>query len=1076
MNTTSKFFSPSINIRRDLGKEIDYIPTSNAHSVFTQITNEYYLGIRAFSIIGAYGVGKSAFLWAFEKVINQERDYFPLNTSFLRRRGFKSINIVGSYRSITEAFASEFKIGENYSASDIFTAIDSFYYTHSDNLKGIAIYIDEFGKFLEYAANNNPSQELYFIQQLAEYVNDTDKEVILITTLHQDFNSYAFTLSKYQQNEWNKVKGRIKEIPFSEPVEQLLYLASERINNQNIEFNRDNNFAQLFKGIKAARVFPLRDYLDEDIAFKLLPLDILAAAILTKALQVYGQNERSLFSFLQANDHLGVAKFESNYPFYNLSLVYDYLLHNFQILRTKYNPHYSQWAAIRSAIERVEGVFEEESERVSSIVKAIGLLNIFSPKSAIVDHAFLTTYCKLALGIKDTKRLLGKLLDYKIIRFTKFNRKFILFEGTDLDIELAIDEAGNLVEQVHGIANYLNEYFEFPFILAKAAFFNYGTPRFFEFKITAKPIEIGEEEPIGEIDGFINLIFPEHFDPDELISSSRKSNNAILYGIYKNTKGIKELIFEIQKIKKVLENNNDDRIAKRELNMILEHQVNLLNHYVLGSIYNGQGNIDWIFQGKRVEFTNQKEFNRTLSNISEIVYHKTPIYRSELINKTKISSPISTANKSLIRALAIDWNKVDLGFPDDKFPPEKTIYLSLIKDTGILATDENGDINFSKPRAVSFLPLWETCEEFLDKSKAGKRNIWELFELLSRPPFKLKRGFIEFWIPIFLFAKREDYAIFEKSIYIPKVTDQLLFLVMKSPHKYYVKSFDITGINLSLFQKYRKLLNQKEREPSNQSFIETVRPFLVFYKALPEYTKSTLRLPTKAGKLRDAIAKAENPEKTFFEDFPSALGYRIKDLSQNWELLDSYIDDLQQNIKSVRIAFDELLNRFEQFIIEFLGLRSASFQEYKSTLVNRFQYLRTHLLNQRHKAFLQRVSSDLDRNNWLSSICHSCIGKSLEKISDNEEMILYDAFADLIVEIDNIVELSSQKFLDKNEDFISIELFSSNLGRQKQIVRFPGEKLLKVNKKKTEIEKILGKENDVNIAAILRILNELLDE
>ena len=71
--------------------------------------------------------------------------------------------------------------------------------------------------------------ELYFIQQLAEYVNDQRKNIFFITTLHQGFNGYSRNLTKTQQNEWDKVKGRLKEITFNEPVEQLLFLASERL-------------------------------------------------------------------------------------------------------------------------------------------------------------------------------------------------------------------------------------------------------------------------------------------------------------------------------------------------------------------------------------------------------------------------------------------------------------------------------------------------------------------------------------------------------------------------------------------------------------------------------------------------------------------------------------------------------------------------------------------------------------------------------------------------------------------------------------------------------------------------------
>ena len=51
-------------------------------------------------------------------------------------------------------------------------------------------------------------------------------------------------------------------------------------------------------------------------------------------------------------------------------------------------------------------------------------------------------------------------LVYKGIYITKYSFKYILFEGTDLDIDIAIDDAGRLVEKVTNVVNYLNQYFD----------------------------------------------------------------------------------------------------------------------------------------------------------------------------------------------------------------------------------------------------------------------------------------------------------------------------------------------------------------------------------------------------------------------------------------------------------------------------------------------------------------------------------------------------------------------------------------------------------------------------------------
>jgi hypothetical protein len=102
-------------------------------------------------------------------------------------------------------------------------------------------------------------------------------------------------------------------------------------------------------------------------------------------------------------------------------------------------------------------------------------------------------------------------------------------------------------------------------------------------------------------------------------------------------------------------------------------------------------------------------------------------------------------------------------------------------------------------------------------------------------------------------------------------------LIAKYPTKVFIKTFDIEGVKLDIFNSYRTFLNQSTEEKfDNNSFIETIKPFIVFYKQLPEYSKQTKRLSASALKIRQAIATSKDPEETFFESFPNALGISLK--------------------------------------------------------------------------------------------------------------------------------------------------------------------------------------------------------
>jgi ribosomal protein S15P/S13E len=1069
-------FTTSVNIIRDTDRDFSYIPTPNAKQVVSQIVNDFKKGIRSFNVVGTYGTGKSSFLLAFEQSVIGKKRYFEPN--FINSPTFDFVKIIGSYSSIVDQFTETFDVQSNKSQQEnIFSEIFNRYHSIGKENKVLFILIDEFGKFLEYASKHNPEKELYFVQQLAEFCNNPKHNILLITTVHQSLESYAYSLSKSQQQEWTKVKGRFREITFNEPVEQLLFLASEYV-AENFETKTTKSVIEkCLKLTTETKAFNFNTDFLKDIASKLYPLDILSANILTLSLQKYGQNERSLFSFLESSDHTGLEKFnKQENPFYNLSNVYDYLNFNFySFLTSKYNPDFSAWSSIRTSIEEVERAFDSNINDYIKTVKTIGLLNIFSASGSVLDLNFFIDYMKTACGVTEAKDVIKKLEAKNIIRYRSHSKRFILFEGTDLDIQTALIDAGNRISEVVDITTLLKKHIQFTPVFAKQYSFATGTPRYFEFIISDYPET--SKTPDGEIDGYVNLVFNSKLKESDIQNKSKLQEEAIIYCFFKNSAEIKNLLFEIEKIQKVIEENKDDKVAKRELENIVESQIRLLNHYITDSIYSGSKEVKWYFKGEEKKIVDKKDFNKLLSQVCSIVYDATPAFKNELVNKHKISSSIHTAKKNYFKALANNWDKENLGFEDSKFPPEKTIYLSLLKENGISPIRENSLDVISIESSSSFNRLWRASEDFLESAKSEQLKISELSEMLNKRPFKLKQGLIDFWIPTFLFLKRDDFAIFNDESYIPNLSEENLELIAKYPSKYSIKTFDIEGVKLDIFNSYRSFLNiATEEKFDNNSFIETIKPFIVFYKQLPEYSKNTKRLSPAAIKIRSAITKSKDPEDTFFEAFPNALGITLTTLQKDKSKLQSYTTNLQNAVRELRTSYDELLNRFEEFICnEFVG-KSIEFEEYKNHLQKRFSKLKKHMLLSNQKTFVQRLDSPLDdRKAWLNSISQAVTGKTLETFSDEDEILLYEKFKAMILELDSLTKISKSDIDENNEEVIGVKIDSFFSKIDPKVVRIPKNKSKEIEQLKNELKNKLGKDNTSNIAAVLNLLKELLE-
>ena len=1068
-------FTTSVNILRDTERDFNYIPTPNAKQVVDQIVNDFRKGIRSFNIIGTYGTGKSSFLLALEQSIIGTKRYFETNFIASKPK-VDFVKIIGSYSSIVEEFAEIFEVPTiKNKHENILSEIFNRYHSLGKTNGILFLLLDEFGKFLEYASKYNPEYELYFIQQLAEFCNNPKHNIVLITTVHQSFESYSYSLTSTQKQEWTKVKGRFREITFNEPVEQLLYLAAEYVAEN---FENKVSKTQVDKCLRlseATKAFNFNKDFVNEIANKLFPLDILSANILTLSLQRYGQNERSLFSFLESTDHTGLSKFNKiENPFYNLSCVYDYLNFNFySFLTSKYNPDFSSWSSIRSSLEEVERTFNTNLNDYTKAIKIIGLLNVFSAKGAVLDETFLSKYLETSCGVSNSITIIQNLEAKKIIRFRSHSKRYVLFEGTDLDIQSALIEAGNKITEVVDVTTLLNKYFQFTPVFAKLYSFETGTPRFFEFKISDYPIDI---KPIGEIDGYVNLIFNGKLKISEVQEASNSQREAIVYCFFKNSTEIKNLLFEIEKIQRVIDENKDDKVAKRELENIADSQKRLLNHYITDSIYSGSKEVKWFFKGEEKKITDKKNFNKLLSQVCNTVYDATPVFKNELVNKNKISPSIHSAKRNYFKALTINWDKENLGFDDAKFPPEKTIYLSLLKENGISPIRENTFEIPSIDRRSSFNKLWKISEKFLESAKSEQKNISEFVDLLSKRPFKLKQGLIDFWIPTFLFIRREDFALFNEKGYIPSLSDQNLELIAKNPEDYTIKTFDIEGVKLDIFNSYRSFLNQsKELKFDNKSFIETIKPFIVFYKQLPEYSKQTKRISPAAIKIRQAIALSKNPEEIFFESFPNALGISLSMLQKDSTKLQSYTISLQNAVRELRTSYDELLKRFEEFIcIEFIG-KVVVFEEYKQHLQTRFSKLKKHLLLTSQKTFVNRIDSAFDeKKEWLSSISQAVVGKPLENFTDEDEIMLYEKFKALILELDSLTNISKVDIDESSEEVIGVKIdtFFSNINPK--IVRVPKKKAEEIEQLKISLKKKLGSDKTSNIAAVLNLLKELL--
>ncbi|MBK8080342.1 MAG: hypothetical protein IPK25_08705 [Saprospiraceae bacterium] len=341
----------------------------------------------------------------------------------------------------------------------------------------------------------------------------------------------------------------------------------------------------------------------------------------------------------------------------------------------------------------------------------------------------------------------------------------------------------------------------------------------------------------------------------------------------------------------------------------------------------------------------------------------------------------------------------------------------------------------------------------------------------------MKKGFLDFWIPTYIFLKREDIAIFNiESGYIPNLSFEDLEKISKYPVDFYIKAFEIEGIKLDLFNAYRAFLQQDiKSDITNQSFIETIKPFLVFYRSLTDYAKHTNRLSPDAIKIRSSIALSVDPEKTFYESFPAALGYTLSSLKSEEGAIDRFALALQECIREIRTSFEKLIERIELFINTEVLYENLNFEGYKHKLQNRFATLKKHLLLNNQKTFVLRLDSKLeDKTTWLSSLANALTGKSVERFSDEDEIIFYERFKNMILDLDSLTLISQQEVDDEKEFVLNVKIDSFEDLMKNTQIRIPKSKSIEIEKIKTKMEGFLSDDNTLNVAALTSLLKDIM--
>ena len=333
-------FQRSARIDNKISKEFldNFVFHDTSKKVLNQISSSLLNSNQSgFTLTGPYGTGKSSLALFLKALITkdasikkQAEQIAKFNNKhlfarvFLNKKKWFTLNVIGSKNDPIESIAEQIdetiknqwisrgipaslKTRTKKTVAGVIKSLNNLIKELDKKDHGLILIVDEMGKFLDYASS--VGSDLNLFQEIAENFSNSrlnkEGEPIFIGILHQPFEEYASSLGRSVQEDWQKIQGRFEDIPFSINTEETANLIAKAIKQKK----QDSNFIKLSNDIiKSISGKVNKSY--GDVLGKCNPIHPLVTLLLNPiSRQRFGQNERSIFSFLNSGEPNGFLYF-----------------------------------------------------------------------------------------------------------------------------------------------------------------------------------------------------------------------------------------------------------------------------------------------------------------------------------------------------------------------------------------------------------------------------------------------------------------------------------------------------------------------------------------------------------------------------------------------------------------------------------------------------------------------------------------------------------------------------------------------------------------------------------------------
>ena len=846
---------------------------------------------------------------------------------------------------------------------------------------GLVIIIDELGKLLEAAVKN--SFDIHILQQLAEYASRSNGRLLFIGILHQSFGEYAGKISQQVRDELAKIHGRFVDLSLNLDRDEQIDIISHAVKGVREPTKKHLQLA----GAVSSYLHKNHTSKSKELGRLLAichPLHPVTTCLLGPiSRQSFGQNQRSVFSFINSCEAHGFQNFLNNSSEMDTYLPYqlwDYLQTNHEnsILCSSIG---HRWSEAADAVYRCEVANFEEWH--IKLLKTIAIIDLFKGHSGLIGSIDLLKHCFDDKKNKDINNVLFNLNKHSFTIKKKFIDAHSIFAGSDFDIDKAVKKELDNIGEIN-FTDILSLADIQP-VLAKRYYHKAGA--MFQFDIAAVVISdikktVNAFRINNSIVGQFLLAIPTKNGKEkedkalckEVVESDGNAN--VVIGLSNKSCHIPMLTREFLALGKIRKNHPDlagDTVARREV----DSRFAILRNELVVALNGAFDSAIWFVKNDTPKPLKQSSLNSCASDLVGKIFYKAPILHNELLNRQKPSGSAVAAQNALLRLMVNSERAERLDISG--YPAEGGLFVSILETANLHKKTDSGwrfvspTESSAKDDPCNLSPLWLETINFLKKETDCNVSLSKVYDLWRKPPFGIRDGMMPVLSVAFILSQRRSLAIYREKIFCSSFTDIDVEYLSKDAGDIQLRWMELDAGAQGLLSGIALAIEKAEDASLDTSLaidstpIAIARRLVAIYDRLPGWSKKTQRLSEKCKLVRGILKGANDPNKLIFDDLIQSLGKR------NCSTEDHTIAEIASAINELNGLYPKMLVELRELLFRELWFSEEA--EPLANLRNRASNVLGILGDFRLEAFALRLSKFDNDDESIEGIAGLAVNK-----------------------------------------------------------------------------------------------------